>query len=85
MGGGEPAGLGTPDSAIGTKFDRGRVPFSDRLGGDIVRSMADAERAGGGMGVVPLGILGAEWPGEAVWARAGGAGGPEVVVASPPD
>ena len=55
-----------------------------RFGGDAVRSMAEAARAGGGAEVVPVGILGAVWPGDVVWARVGGGGGAAGFVASEP-
>ena len=54
------------------KVDRGRGTM--RFGGDAVRSMAEAARAGGGA-VVPVSVLGALWRGDAVWARVGGGGG----------
>jgi hypothetical protein len=55
-----------------------------RFGGEAVRSMAEAARAGGGASVVPAAILGAVCPGDAVWARVGGGGGPAGFVASAP-
>lgn len=56
----EPGG-GTPfatQSPAGGKADRGRGTM--RFGGDAVRSIAEAARAGGGAGETPFGILGAE-------------------------
>jgi hypothetical protein len=53
-----------PSPSAGAKFDREREAM--RFGGDAVRSMAEAARAGGGAKKDPFGILGAEWLGEAV-------------------
>jgi hypothetical protein len=69
-------------SSVGAKVDRGRGTM--RFGGDAVRSMAEAARAVGGARVVPVGILGEVWPGDAVWARLGGGGGAAGFVASAP-
>jgi len=63
--------------SVGAKVDRGRGTM--RFGGDAVRSMAEAARAGGG---ATAGILGAVCLGDAVWARVGGGGGPAGFVAS---
>lgn len=61
------------DSGNGTKFDRTRITVL--LGGDVLRSIADAGRDGGGpvseggpKGLIP------DMPGEAVWALEGGGG-----------
>jgi len=54
-------GNGTPfgtSSPVGSKADRGRGTM--RFGGDAVRSMAEAARAGGGARGTPFGFLGAE-------------------------
>lgn len=40
-------------SVVGTNLDLGRTVVL--LGGDVLRSMADAERAGGGPTLVPVG------------------------------
>ena len=69
-------------SSVGAKVDRGRGTM--RFGGDAVRSMAEAARAVGGARVVPVGILGEVWPGDAVWARLGGGGSAAGFVASAP-
>ena len=49
---------------------------ADFAGGDVVKSIAEAERAGGegGMGLIDLGGA-LDRPGEAVCARDGGGGG----------
>jgi hypothetical protein len=41
-----PVGVLGADSGVGTRFDRTRIMV--RLGGDVLKSMADAERGGGG-------------------------------------
>ena len=77
---GKPLALLSP--SVDDKVDRGRGTM--RFGGDAVRSMAEAARAGGGAKVVPIGILGAVWLGDTVWARTGGGGGAAGLVASAP-
>ena len=59
---------GTGGASDGTRLERGRI-----FGGESVRSIAVAGRAGGvrAMGG-PVGSLAAAVPGEAVWARGGG-------------
>jgi hypothetical protein len=52
-----------PSPSIGTKFDRERETM--RFGGDAVRSIAEAARAGGG-GRAPFDDFGTERPGDAV-------------------
>jgi hypothetical protein len=71
-----------PSPPVVAKFDRERVTM--RLGGDALRSIAEAARAVGGAGKVPFGILAAERPGDAVWARDGGGGGATGCAASAP-
>lgn len=61
------------DSGKGAKFDRTRITVL--LGGDVLRSIADAGREGGGR--VSEGgpkVLTPDMPGEAVWALEGGGG-----------
>jgi hypothetical protein len=53
-GGGTPFETSSPEG----KADRGRGTM--RFGGDAVRSMAEAARAGGGARETPFGFLGAE-------------------------
>jgi hypothetical protein len=45
-------------SSVGAKADRGRGTM--RFGGDALRSMAEAARAGGGTGETPFGFLDVE-------------------------
>lgn len=52
------------DSGMGTKFDRTRMIVL--LGGDVLRSIADAERPVGGPFPVALGGLNPVIPGDAV-------------------
>ena len=66
----------------GTKFDRTRGAFF-AVGGDTLRSIADAERVGGGVGDEVDGTRLLR-PGEAVWARVGGGGGAAGLVGSAP-
>lgn len=54
-GGGKP--FANP-SSVGAKADRGRGTV--RFGGDALRSMAEAARAGGGAGEYPFGFLDVE-------------------------
>ena len=70
------------DSGNGAKCDRTRSTVL--LGGDVLRSIADAGREGGGRvseggpkGLVP------DMPGEAVWALEGGGGGVAALAGSP--
>jgi hypothetical protein len=58
------------DSNLGTKFDRARTLLL--LGGDVLRSIAEADRAGGGPTLVPLGC---DLPGDVVCDLDGGGGG----------
>lgn len=62
------------DSGKGTRFDRTRT--TALFGGDVLRSIADDGREGGGRVSegVPKGLI-PDMPGEAVWALEGGAGG----------
>lgn len=62
----DPVGIFGADSASvgGIKFDRTRTTVL--LGGDVLRSMAEAERAGGAPAIVPFGSLGPVLPGEVV-------------------
>jgi len=76
-------GVDAVDSAsTGAKLERERI--KDFRGGETLRSIAEAERAGGGTGDVPFGILGEDRPGEAVCAREGGGGGVVGVATSVP-
>jgi len=60
-GGGRPFAIPSP---VGGKADRGRGTI--RFGGDAVRSIAEAARAGGGAKEAPFAILGTERPGDVV-------------------
>lgn len=60
-GGGRPFAIPSPD---GGKADRGRGTI--RFGGDAVRSIAEAARAGGGGKEAPFVILGAKRLGDVV-------------------
>jgi hypothetical protein len=51
-------------SVGGIKFDRARMTVL--FGGDVLRSIAEAERAGGMSPMVPFGSLGPVLPGEVV-------------------
>jgi len=64
-----PVGVLGADSGVGTRFDRTRITVL--LGGDVLRSIADAERAGGGPDSVALEGLGPVIPGDAVCALEG--------------
>ena len=65
--------------SVGGKVDWGQGTM--HFGGDAVRSMAKAAHGGGGARVVPIGILGAVWLGDTVWAWTGGGGGAAGLVA----
>jgi len=52
-----PVGVLGAESGVGTRLERTLITV--RLGGDVLKSMADAARAGGG---VAPGELGGRWP-----------------------
>jgi len=59
-----PVGVLGAESGVGTKFDRTRIVVL--LGGDVLRSMADAERLGGGPDSETAGSRGPVMAGDAV-------------------
>lgn len=75
---------GTEADSVGTRFDRTRIIVF--LGGDVLRSMAEAGRTGGGGRPAPGEVtLGCDTPvGDALWVRDGGAGGALDFVISAP-
>jgi len=79
-GGGGVDAVGASDSDFGTKFDRARIGF---FVGDVLTSIAEADRAGGGPTVVPFGSPLPDLPGEAVCDLEGG-GGAAGLGGSPP-
>lgn len=50
-----PVGVLGADSGVGTRFDRIRITV--RLGGEVLKSIAEAERGGGGLASDALGGL----------------------------
>jgi hypothetical protein len=56
----------------GARFDRART--ADLLGGDVLRSIADADRSGGGAKLLLGATAAFDLPGEAVCALEGGGG-----------
>lgn len=72
-----PVGVLGAESGMGARFDRTRI--ATRLGGEVLRSIADAERFDGGAGG-----RGPFIAGDAVCALAGGGAGGVAFVASAP-